>query len=66
MRFFVAMFAQETNTFSTIRTDGRRFEARDLGDRDTGTGPGGMIDGADADGSAAGADTPAAPPERAR
>src|SRR5439155_533757 len=30
VRFFVAMFSHETNTFSTIPTDRRQFEARDL------------------------------------
>ena len=30
MRFFIAMFSHETNTFSTIPTDQRQFEARDL------------------------------------
>ncbi len=52
MRFFVAMFAHETNTFSTIVTDRRQFEARDLrygGEileayAGTGTCLGGMID----------------------
>jgi len=52
MRFFVAMFAHETNTFSTIATDRRQFEARDLrygGEileayAGTGTCLGGMID----------------------
>ncbi|MGH7393940.1 MAG: M81 family metallopeptidase, partial [Candidatus Rokuibacteriota bacterium] len=51
MRFFVAMFSHETNTFSTIPTDRRQFEARDLrygGEileayRGTGTCLGGMI-----------------------
>ena len=54
MRFFVAMFSHETNTFSTIATDRPQFEARDLrygGEiletyRGTGTCLGGMIDGA--------------------
>jgi microcystin degradation protein MlrC len=58
MRFFVAMFAHETNTFSTIVTDRRQFEARDLrygGEileayRGTGTCLGGMIDTARARG----------------
>ena len=58
MRFFVAMFAHETNTFSTIPTDRRQFEARDLrygGElleayRGTGTCLGGMIDAAAARG----------------
>jgi microcystin degradation protein MlrC len=52
MRVFVAMFAHETNTFSTIATDRRQFEARDLrygGEileayAGTGTCLGGMID----------------------
>ena len=54
MRFFIAMFSHETNTFSTIPTDQRQFEARDLrygGEileayRGTGTCLGGMIDAA--------------------
>src|SRR5881628_3955698 len=58
VRFFVAMFAHETNTFSTIPTDRRQFEARDLrygGEiletyRGTGTCLGGMIDTAAARG----------------
>ena len=58
MRFFVAMFSHETNTFSTIPTDRRQFEARDLrygGEiletyRGTGTCLGGMIDTAAARG----------------
>jgi microcystin degradation protein MlrC len=58
MRFFVAMFAHETNTFSTIVTDRRQFEARDLrygGEileayAGTGTCLGGMIDTARARG----------------
>ena len=58
MRFFVAMFSHETNTFSTIPTDRRQFEARDLrygGElleayRGTGTCLGGMIDAAGAHG----------------
>ncbi|MBI2205324.1 MAG: M81 family metallopeptidase [Candidatus Rokubacteria bacterium] len=58
MRFFVAMFSHETNTFSTIATDRRQFEARDLrygGEileryRGTGTCLGGMIDAAAARG----------------
>jgi microcystin degradation protein MlrC len=58
MRFFVAMFAHETNTFSTIATDRRQFEARDLrygGEileayAGTGTCLGGMIDTARARG----------------
>ena len=52
MRFFVAMLAHETNTFSSIPTDRALFEAHDLrygGEileafRDTGTCLGGMID----------------------
>jgi microcystin degradation protein MlrC len=51
MRFFLAMFSHETNTFSTIPTGRPQFEARDLrygGEilevyRDTGTCVGGMI-----------------------
>ena len=58
MRFFVAMFSHETNTFSTIPTDRRQFEARDLrygGElleayRGTGTCLGGMIEAAGARG----------------
>ncbi len=58
MRFFIAMFSHETNTFSTIPTDRRQFEARDLrygGEileayRSTGTCLGGMIDAAAARG----------------
>jgi microcystin degradation protein MlrC len=58
VRFFVAMFSHETNTFSTIATDRRQFEARDLrygGEiletyRGTGTCLGGMIDAAAARG----------------
>jgi len=58
VRFFVAMFSHETNTFSTIPTDRRQFEARDLrygGElleayRGTGTCLGGMIDAAGAHG----------------
>lgn len=58
MRFFIAMFSHETNTFSTIPTDQRQFEARDLrygGEileayRGTGTCLGGMIDAAAARG----------------
>ncbi|MBI2162329.1 MAG: M81 family metallopeptidase [Candidatus Rokubacteria bacterium] len=58
MRFFIAMFSHETNTFSTIPTDQRQFEARDLrygGEileayRGTGTCLGGMIDAAAAHG----------------
>lgn len=60
MRFFIAMFSHETNTFSTIPTDRRQFEARDLrygGEiletyRGTGTCLGGMIDAAGARGVA--------------
>lgn len=60
MRFFIAMLAHETNTFSSIPTDRRQFEARDLrygGElleayRDTGTCLGGMIAAADAHGIA--------------
>src|SRR5262245_25293979 len=51
MRFFLAMFSHETNTFSNISTDRRQFEARDLrygGEileayRGTGTCLGGML-----------------------
>jgi microcystin degradation protein MlrC len=51
VRFFVAMFSHETNTFSTIATDRKQFEARDLrygGEiletyRGTGTCLGGMM-----------------------
>jgi microcystin degradation protein MlrC len=58
MRFFLAMFSHETNTFSTIATDRAQFEARDLrygGEileayRATGTCLGGMIDTASARG----------------
>jgi microcystin degradation protein MlrC len=58
VRFFIAMFSHETNTFSTIPTDRRQFEARDLrygGEiletyRGTGTCLGGMIDAAGARG----------------
>ncbi len=54
MRFFVAMFSHETNTFSTLPTDRRQFAARELrygGEifeayRRTGTCLGGMIDAA--------------------
>jgi len=54
VRFFVAMLAHETNTFSTIPTDRALFEAHDLrygGElleafRGTGTCLGGMIDAA--------------------
>lgn len=59
MRFFVAMFSHETNTFSTLPTGRRQFEARDLrygGEileayRGTGTCLGGMIDAAAARGA---------------
>src|SRR5947207_15363007 len=52
VRFFIAMFSHETNTFSTLPSDRRQFEARDLrygGElleayRGTGTCLGGMID----------------------
>src|SRR6266550_1914366 len=30
VRFFIAMFSHETNTFSTLPSDRRQFEARDL------------------------------------
>ncbi|MGH7279849.1 MAG: M81 family metallopeptidase, partial [Candidatus Rokuibacteriota bacterium] len=58
MRFFIAMVSHETNTFSTIPTDRRQFEARDLrygGEileafRGTGSCLGGMIDAAEARG----------------
>jgi microcystin degradation protein MlrC len=58
VRFFVAMFSHETNTFSNIPTDRKQFEARDLrygGEiletyRGTGTCLGGMIDAAAARG----------------
>jgi microcystin degradation protein MlrC len=54
VRFFIAMFSHETNTFSTIPTDRGQFEARDLrygGEileayGGTGTCLGGMIDAA--------------------
>ncbi|MBI3825215.1 MAG: M81 family metallopeptidase [Candidatus Rokubacteria bacterium] len=60
MRFFIAMVSHETNTFSTIATDHRQFEARELrygGElleayRATGTCLGGMIDEATARGIA--------------
>ena len=60
MRFFIGMLAHETNTFSSIATDRRQFEARDLhygGEvleayRDTGTCLGGMIAAAAAHGIA--------------
>ena len=74
MRFFVAMFSHETNTFSSIPTDRREFEARALrygGEiletyRGTGTCLGGMIDAAAARGvalapSVAAAASPAGP-----
>ena len=56
MRFFIGMLAHETNTFSSIPTDRRQFEAHDLrygGElleayRDTGTCLGGMIAAAQA------------------
>src|SRR5438477_581206 len=58
VRFFIAMFSHETNTFSTLPGDRRQFEARDLrygGElleayRGTGTCLGGMIDVAEARG----------------
>jgi len=58
VRFFIGMLAHETNTFSSIPTDRRQFEARDLrygGElleayRDTGTCLGGMIGAAAAHG----------------
>src|SRR5437879_10187423 len=58
VRFFIAMFSHETNTFSTLPSDRRQFEARDLrygGElldayRGTGTCLGGMIDVAEARG----------------
>src|SRR2546422_8761962 len=58
MRFFVAMFSHETNTFSTIATDRRQFEARDLryggglreAYRGRGPCPGGMSEAAGARG----------------
>jgi microcystin degradation protein MlrC len=58
VRFFIAMFSHETNTFSTIATERRQFEARELrygGEiverfRGTGTCLGGMIDAAAARG----------------
>jgi microcystin degradation protein MlrC len=54
VRFFIGMLAHETNTFSSIPTDRRQFEAHDLrygGElleayRDTGTCLGGMISAA--------------------
>jgi microcystin degradation protein MlrC len=59
VRFFVAMFSHETNTFSTIPTDRRQFETHDFrygGEiletfRGTGTCLGGMIDAAAARGA---------------
>jgi microcystin degradation protein MlrC len=56
VRFFIGMLAHETNTFSSIPTDRRQFEAHDLrygGElleayRDTGTCLGGMISAASA------------------
>jgi microcystin degradation protein MlrC len=59
VRFFIAMVSHETNTFSTIATDRRQFEAHDLrygGEileayRGTGTCLGGMIDAAQASGA---------------
>ncbi|MBM3220264.1 MAG: M81 family metallopeptidase [Candidatus Rokubacteria bacterium] len=58
MRVFVAMLSHETNTFSTLATDRRQFETRELrygGEvlevyRGTATCLGGMIDGAAARG----------------
>jgi microcystin degradation protein MlrC len=58
VRFFIGMLAHETNTFSSLPTDRRQFEARDLhygGElleayRDTGTCLGGMIAAAAAHG----------------
>ena len=58
MRVFIAMLSHETNTFSTIATDRRQFETRELrygGEilevyRGTATCLGGMIDGAAARG----------------
>jgi microcystin degradation protein MlrC len=74
VRFFVAMFSHETNTFSTIPTDRRQFQARDLrygGEiletyRGTGTCLGGMMDAAAVHGvtlvpSVAAAASPAGP-----
>jgi microcystin degradation protein MlrC len=54
VRFFIGMLAHETNTFSSLPTDRRQFEAHDLrygGElleayRDTGTCLGGMIEAA--------------------
>src|SRR5438552_3237612 len=56
VRFFIAMFSHETNTFSTLPSDRRQFEARDLRygrellepHRGTGTCLGGMTDVAEA------------------
>jgi microcystin degradation protein MlrC len=58
VRAFIAMLSHETNTFSTLATDRRQFETRELrygGEvlevyRGTATCVGGMIDGADARG----------------
>jgi microcystin degradation protein MlrC len=58
VRVFIAMLSHETNTFSTLATDRRQFETRELrygGEvlevyRGTGTCLGGMIDGAAARG----------------
>ena len=58
MRVFIAMLSHETNTFSTIATDRRQFETRELrygGEilevyRGTATCLGGMIEGAAARG----------------
>jgi len=74
MRFFLAMFAHETNTFSNIPTDRRQFAARDLrygGEilevyRGTGTCLGGMLAAAERHGvallpSVAAAASPAGP-----
>src|SRR5262245_39986150 len=74
MRFFLAMFSHETNTFSNIPTDRRQFEARDLrygGEileayRGTGTCLGGMLAAAERHGialspSIAAAASPAGP-----
>jgi microcystin degradation protein MlrC len=60
VRVFIAMLSHETNTFSTIATDRRQFETRELrygGEiletyRGTGTCLGGMIEGATARGLA--------------
>ncbi|HKZ06665.1 MAG TPA: M81 family metallopeptidase [Methylomirabilota bacterium] len=74
MRLFLAMMSHETNTFSTIPTDRRQFEARHLhygGEivetfRGTGTCLGGMIEAAERHGtrlipSVAAAASPAGP-----